>query len=186
MSPNVFAKTKILYLATLSKIKKIGDELRQISSPKTKSAFPRKERSGPASTALAADTPCYVKYRHLVDSEAMEKMKLPSHYAILLNQFETVDRTVSIFYNRGEACVLNKISLAVRQVLSRDFGVKQLEQIMAVAPEFYQIQWKKGLQNINSLSDARIKSSEYQLVIQPMLENDENDDCEGNFTKLDS
>ena len=170
----------------MAELKKIGDKLRQISSPKTKSTLARKERSDPAPTALAADVPCYVKYRHLVDSEAMEKMKLPSHYELLCNLYETADWTISKFYNRGEACVLNKISLAVRQVLSRDFGVKQLEQIMAVAPEFYQIQWKKGLQNINWLYDARIKPSEYQLVIQPMLENDENDDCEGNFTKLDS
>ena len=177
---NVFAK--IFYLAKLADVRKVDDELSQIGSPKKKSEFPRKERSGPAPTALAADAPCYVKYRHLVDSGAMEKMKLPSHYELLYNQFETVDRTVSMFYNRGEACVFNKISLAVRQVLSRDFGVKQLEQIMAVAPEFYQFQWKKGLQNINSLSDARMKLSEYQLVIQPILENDENDDCEGNFT----
>ena len=84
-------------------------------------------------------------------------------------------------YNRGEACVFNKISLAVRQVLSRDFGAKQLEQIMAVAPESYQIQWKKGLYDAKRGS-TRIKSSEHQLVIQPILENDENDDCEGNFT----
>ena len=140
----------------------------------------RNERSGPAPTALAPDAPCYVKYRHLADPEAMEKMKLPSHYELLYNQFETGDRTVSTLYNRGEACVFNKISLAVRQVLSRDFGAKQLEQIMAVAPESYQIQWKKGLYDAKRGS-SRIKSSEHQLVIQPILENDENDDCEGNF-----
>ena len=169
----------------MADLKKIDDELRQIGPPKKKS-MARKDHSAPESTSIAADTPCYVKYRHLVDSEAMEKMKLPSHYELLCNLFETSDWTVSKFYNRGEACVFNKILLAVRQVLSCDFGVKQFEQIMAVAPEFYQIQWKKGLQNINSLSDARIKSSEYQLVIQPILENDENDDCEGNFTLQNS
>ena len=145
----------------------------------------RNERSGPAPTALAPDAPCYVKYRHLADPEAMEKMKLPSHYELLYNQFETGDRTVSTLYNRGEACVFNKISLAVRQVLSRDFGAKQLEQIMAVAPESYQIQWKKGLYDAKRGS-SRIKSSEHQLVIQPILENDENDDCEGNFIFITS
>ena len=155
-----------MILAKLAEVKKIDDELRQIGSPKKKSTLARKERSGPVPTALAADAPCYVKYRHLADADAMAKMKLPSHYELLYNQFETGDRTVSTLYNRGEACVFNKISLAVRQVLSRDFGAKQLEQIMAVAPESYQIQWKKGLYDAKRGS-SRIKSSEYQLVIQP-------------------
>ena len=177
--PNVFAKINILYLAQLVNVKKIDDKLRQIGSPKKKSTLARKEPSGPAPTALMADATCYIKYRHLADSEAMEKMKLPSHYELLWTQFETVDRLISTCYNRGEPCVFNKISVEVRQVLSCDFGDKQLEQIMAVAPEFYQIQWKKGFY---SSSDARIKSSEYQLVIGPILENDENDDYEGNFT----
>ena len=176
----IFKHSVKKFLAKLAEVKKIDDELRQIGSPKKKSTLARNERSGPAPTALAADAPCYVKYRHLADSGAMEKMKLPSHYELLYNQFETGDRTVSTLYNRGEACVFNKISLAVRQVLSRDFGAKQLEQIMAVAPESYQIQWKKGLYDAKRGS-SRIKSSEHQLVIQPILENDENDDCEGNI-----
>lgn len=164
--------------AKLAEVKKIDDELRQIGSPKKKSTLAQNERSGPAPTALAADAPCYVKYRHLADPEAMEKMKLPSHYDLLYQQFETGDRTVSTLYNRGEACVFNKISLAVRQVLSRDFGAKQLEQIMAVTPDSYQIRWKKGLYD-GKRGSSRIKSSEHQLVLQPILENDENDDCEG-------
>lgn len=162
--------------AKLSEVKKIDDELRQIGSPKKKSSLAR--RTGPTATPLAADAPCYVKYRHLADSGVMDKMKLPSHYELLSNQYETGDRTISTLYNRGEACVFNKISMAVRQVMSRDFGVKQLEQIMAVAPESYQIQWKKGLYDAKRGS-SRIKSSEHQLVLQPILENDENEDSEG-------
>ena len=102
-------------------------------------------------------------------------MKLPASYELLFQQFETGERQVATLYNRGESCVFNKICSAVRQVLSRDFGIKQLEQIMAVAPESYQIQWKKGLYDAKRGS-SRIKTSEYQLVLQPILENDENDD----------
>ena len=117
---------------------------------------------------MAPDAHSYVKYRHLAESGVTEKMKLPAHYELLYNQFETGDRACSTLYNRGEACVFNKIALAVRQVLSRDFGAKQLEQIMAVTPESYQVQWKKGLYD-SKKGSSRIKSSELKPCPSMMI-----------------
>ena len=60
----------------------------------------------------------------------------------------------------------------------KEFGTYQLEQIMAVAPESYQVKWKKGLHDAKKGS-SKIKSSDYELVLNPILENDENDSGEG-------
>ena len=100
-------------------MKKIDSELRQIGSPKKKSTLARRE--GPKPTALAADAPCYVKYRHVAEKGVMDKMKLPASYDLLRSQFETGDQQVATLYNRGEACVFMKICSAVRQVTPFDF-----------------------------------------------------------------
>ena len=124
--------------------------------------------------------PLVCKYRHLAEKGVMDTMQLPAHYELLRSQFESNDQTVATLYNRGESCLFTKLAQAVKRVLSREFGVYQLEQIMAVAPDSYQIQWKKGLYDAKKGS-ARIKSSDYQLVLNPILENDENDSGDGNF-----
>ena len=111
----------------------------------------------------------------------METMQLPAHYELLRQQFETNDQTVATLYNRGESCIFTKLAAAVKRVLSKEFGVHQLEQIMAVAPESYQIQWKKGLYDAKKGS-TRIKSSDYQLVLNPILVNDENDSGDGKLS----
>ena len=116
-------KQELADMEKLAEVKSIDDELRKIESPKKKSTLARLERAGHAPTALAPDAHSYVKYRHLAESGVTEKMKLPAHYELLYNQFETGDRACSTLYNRGEACVFNKIALAVRQVESCDFGV---------------------------------------------------------------
>lgn len=160
----------------MAELKKINDDLRQIGSPKKKSTIARAQ--GPTPTALASDAPCYVKYRHLAEKGVMETMQLPAHYELLRQQFESNDQTVATLYNRGESCIFTKLAAAVKRVLSKEFGVHQLEQIMAVAPESYQIQWKKGLYDAKKGS-SRIKSSDYQLVLNPILVNDENDSGDG-------
>jgi len=162
--------------AKLNDLKKINDELRQIGSPKKKSTIARAQ--GPTPTALAADAPCYVKYRHLAERGVMENMRLPAHYELLRQQYESNDQQVATLYNRGESCIFTKLAQAVKRILSKEFGTMQLEQIMAVTPESYQIQWKKGLYDAKKGS-SRIKSSDYQLVLNPILVNDENDSGEG-------
>ena len=117
----------------------------------------------PAPTPLAADAPCYVKYRALAEAGVLDKCGLPSHYKTLLSQFETTDSQVATLHNRGEAGVFDKIAQAVKEVHRRDFGLDQLGQIRAVYPECYTYQWRKGLYDAQKGS-ARVKSSEYLRI----------------------
>jgi hypothetical protein len=84
----------------IGEIKDIDARLKAIreKSPK-KSTINLKVR--PAPTPLDADAPCYVKYRHLADEGVMDKMRLPSHYQLLAEQFETTDSQTATLYNRG-------------------------------------------------------------------------------------
>lgn len=162
--------------AQLRKIRTCDDKLLAISEGKlkpVKSTLRQKIRPQP--TPLPAEAPCYLKYRHLAVSGVMEKMALPSSYELLARQFETNDTQCATLFNRGEALVFEKIAAAVRSVHTRDFGNDQLGQIRSLYPEAYKYEWRKGLYDAKKGS-SRVKSTGYQLVITPLLENDENED----------
>lgn len=150
--------------AKLSECKDLDARLKAIreKSPK-KSTLNLKVKPEP--TPLDVDAPCYVKYRHLAEAGAMDKMRLPSHYDLLASQFETTDSQTATLYNRGEACVFEKISKAVQQVHSRQFGVEELGKIRAVYPECYTYTYRKGLYDATRNS-SRIKSGKISCVLE--------------------
>ena len=81
-------------------------------------------------------------------------MHLPLRYAGLLQQFDCLDTALSFLKTRRqtELCTFEVLKKSVQDIDKRDFALRNLMQIVAVAPSAYRLSWVK-------------KTDRYQLVV---------------------
>uniref|UniRef100_T1IIR9 CDT1 Geminin-binding domain-containing protein n=1 Tax=Strigamia maritima TaxID=126957 RepID=T1IIR9_STRMM len=84
--------------------------------------------------------------------------------------FVSMDRAVSMLFNRKEMCTFFKIQKAVQQMTRRNFDLQRLAQIAKVYPEAYSFNQEKSTGFMYESGENR----SYFLVLSPVIPENEN------------
>lgn len=155
---NVIEKAKKLTPAEVKKqlggkkLHELKDQLKKIekSSETVKQA---KAKSDAAAKKVAVEkakvqakedyvkSPAYISYHNLaVKSDGT--LPLPYTYKFLAEVFRCTDTISAMLHNRKEIISVEKMKVAVQQMMRKDFSVSYLKQIKTVFPSAYRYAWE--------------------------------------------
>uniref|UniRef100_H2YI23 CDT1 Geminin-binding domain-containing protein n=1 Tax=Ciona savignyi TaxID=51511 RepID=H2YI23_CIOSA len=96
--------------------------------------------------------------------------------------FHSADTVVSMMFNRQQTTTWIKLQQAVKDMIKKKFELRDLGRIKHVFPGAYVYRQERGIPTY----DDRIKSTDYQLTIEPILTEEECDRASDEPRKLDS
>nr|XP_002131268.1 DNA replication factor Cdt1 isoform X1 [Ciona intestinalis] len=119
---------------------------------------------------------------HSLAQEIPSGLSLPFKYKILQEMFQSADTVVSMLFNRQQTTTWLKLHKAVKDMIKRKFELNDLGRIKHVYPDAYTFRQERGIPTY----DDRIKSTDYQLTIEPILTEEECDRASDEPRKLNS
>ncbi|XP_066050856.1 DNA replication factor Cdt1 [Chamaea fasciata] len=112
--------------------------------------------------------PAYQRF-HTLAQDVPPGLTLPYKFRVLAEMFRSVDTITGMLFNRAETVTFAKVKRSVQDMMRRQFEERHLGQIKAVYPSSYRLRQEKNVPTFGS--DG--KKSEYQLTLEPLLEEEE-------------
>jgi len=156
------------------KLHELKEQLKQIekSSETVKEA---KAKSDAAAKKVAVEkakakakedyvkSPAYISYHNLaVKNDG--SLPLPYTYKFLAEVFRCTDTITAMLHNRKEIITVDKMKVAVQQMMRKDFSVSYLKQIKTVFPAAYRYAWE------NIIGRYGKKLSDFELHMSANLD----------------
>nr|CAB3229571.1 DNA replication factor Cdt1 [Phallusia mammillata] len=161
---------------------KMRDAKKKAKATKSKSKA-EKESNKSAEVVKVVKKKDYAYSRfHTLAQEIPKGLALPFKYKILQEMFRSADTVIGMLFNRQETATWMKVQHSVKDMINKNFEKKDLGQIKHVFPEAYLYRQEKG---IPTYSD-HMKSSDYQLTLEPILDSEELELLENQAKKLTS
>nr|XP_033795929.1 DNA replication factor Cdt1 isoform X2 [Geotrypetes seraphini] len=127
--------------------------------------------NGPQRAEEREKAPAYQRY-HTLSQDAAPGLTLPYKYKVLAEMFRSMDTIVGMLFNRSETVTFTKVKQGIQDLMRKPFEERNMGQIKAVYPTAYKFRQEK---NIPTFRDD-MKKSDYQLTIEPLVEQVENSD----------
>uniref|UniRef100_A0A8C5T344 Chromatin licensing and DNA replication factor 1 n=1 Tax=Malurus cyaneus samueli TaxID=2593467 RepID=A0A8C5T344_9PASS len=112
--------------------------------------------------------PAYQRF-HTLAQDLPPGLTLPYKFRVLAEMFRSVDTITGMLFNRSETVTFAKVKQGVQDMMRRQFEERHLGQIKAVYPSSYRLRQEKNVPTFGSAG----KKSEYQLTLEPVLEEEE-------------
>ncbi|XP_053127179.1 DNA replication factor Cdt1 isoform X2 [Hemicordylus capensis] len=114
-------------------------------------------------------TPAYQRF-HALAQDVSPGLTLPYKYKVLAEMFRSMDTIVAMLFNRSETVTFTKVKQGVQDMMRKQFEERNVGQIKTVYPASYSLCQEKNIPTFGSPSRKR---SDYQLTIEPVLEEGE-------------
>ncbi|XP_030058606.1 DNA replication factor Cdt1 [Microcaecilia unicolor] len=109
--------------------------------------------------------PAYQRY-HTLAQDTVPGLTLPYKYKVLAEMFRSMDTIVGMLFNRSETVTFAKVKQGIQDLMRKPFEERNVGQIKAVYPTAYKFRQEN---NIPTFRDD-MKKSDYQLTIEPLVE----------------
>nr|XP_039256651.1 DNA replication factor Cdt1-like [Styela clava] len=119
---------------------------------------------------------------HSLAQEVPKGLPLPFKYKILAEMFRCADTVVGMLFNRQQVTTWATLQKSVKDMIRKNFELENLSQIKSVFPSAYEYRQEKGIMSYND----HIKPSDYQLTLEPILDERECDQYGTDSRKLTS
>uniref|UniRef100_A0AAA9U2P2 DNA replication factor Cdt1 n=1 Tax=Bos taurus TaxID=9913 RepID=A0AAA9U2P2_BOVIN len=109
--------------------------------------------------------PAYQRF-HALAQPGLPGLVLPYKYQVLSEMFRSMDTIVGMLYNRSETVTFAKVKQGVQDMMRKRFEERNVGQIKTVYPGSYHFRQERF---VPTFKDG-IKRSDYQLTIEPLLD----------------
>ncbi|XP_065517690.1 DNA replication factor Cdt1 [Lathamus discolor] len=141
---------------------------RRAGSGGTTGAQPRRgtEEAAPAAEDGSEKAPAYQRF-HTLAQDVPPGLTLPYKYRVLAEMFRSVDTIAGMLFNRSETITFAKVKQGVQDMMRKQFEERHMGQIKTVYPTSYKLRQEKNIPSFG------MKRSDYQLTLEPVLEEEE-------------
>ncbi|NWX93062.1 CDT1 factor, partial [Nothoprocta pentlandii] len=145
--------------------------IRQRRAERAEAEAGSSEEGSDTARAASEKAPAYQRF-HTLAQDVPPGLTLPYKFKVLAEMFRTMDTIVGMLFNRSETVTFAKVKQGVQDVMRKQFEERHVGQIKAVYPESY---WLRQENNVPTFSSS-VKKSDYQLTLEPVLEEGEKAD----------
>ncbi|XP_054245464.1 DNA replication factor Cdt1 [Indicator indicator] len=124
--------------------------------------------AAPAAEASSEKVPAYQRF-HTLAQDVPPGLTLPYKFKVLAEMFRSVDTIAGMLFNRSETITFTKVKQGVQDMMHKQFEERHVGQIKAVYPTSYRLRQEKNIPTFG----GGIKKSDYQLTLEPVLEEEE-------------
>ncbi|XP_061216019.1 DNA replication factor Cdt1 [Neopsephotus bourkii] len=124
------------------------------------------KEAAPAAEAGSKKAPAYQRF-HTLAQDVPPGLTLPFKYRVLAEMFRSVDTIAGMLFNRSETITFAKVKQGVQDMMRKQFEEHHLGQIKTVYPTSYKLRQEKNIPSFG------MKKSDYQLTLEPVLEEEE-------------
>ncbi|XP_061333371.1 DNA replication factor Cdt1 isoform X1 [Pezoporus flaviventris] len=124
------------------------------------------KEAAPAAEAGRQKAPAYQRF-HTLAQDVPPGLTLPYKYRMLAEMFRTVDTIAGMLFNRSETITFAKVKQGVQDMMHKQFEERHMGQIKTVYPTSYKLRQEKNIPSFGK------KKSDYQLTLEPVLEEEE-------------
>ncbi|XP_030367894.1 DNA replication factor Cdt1 isoform X2 [Strigops habroptila] len=135
-----------------------GDTLQAQAHGDTEEAAPVAEAGEKA--------PAYQRF-HTLAQDVPPGLTLPYKFRVLAEMFRSVDTIAGMLFNRSETITFAKVKQGVQDMMRKQFEERHMGQIKTVYPTSYKLRQEKNIPAFG------MKKSDYQLTLEPVLEEEE-------------
>ncbi|KFV70362.1 DNA replication factor Cdt1, partial [Dryobates pubescens] len=121
-----------------------------------------------AAEAGSEKVPAYQRF-HTLAQDVPPGLTLPYKFKVLAEMFRSVDTIAGMLFNRSETITFAKVKQGVQDMMHKQFEERHVGQIKAVYPTSYRLRQEKNIPTFG----GGIKKSDYQLTLEPVLEEEE-------------
>jgi len=126
----------------LKKIEKSAETVQQAKAKAAAAAKKVAEEKAKVDAKVEYEaTPAYVSY-HTLAAKGDGTLPLPYTYKFLAEVFRCTDTIAAMLHNRKEIITVEKLKVAVQQMMRKDFSLSYLKQIKTVFPSAYRYAWE--------------------------------------------
>uniref|UniRef100_A0A8B9FCY6 Chromatin licensing and DNA replication factor 1 n=1 Tax=Amazona collaria TaxID=241587 RepID=A0A8B9FCY6_9PSIT len=124
------------------------------------------EETAPAAEAGIEKAPAYQRF-HTLAQDVPPGLTLPYKFRVLAEMFRSVDTIAGMLFNRSETITFAKVKQGVQDMMRKQFEERHMGQIKTVYPTSYKLRQEKNIPSFG------MKKSDYQLTLEPVLEEEE-------------
>ncbi|KAM9509302.1 DNA replication factor Cdt1 [Guaruba guarouba] len=141
---------------------------RRAGSGGTSGAQPQRdtEEAAPVAEAGSEKAPAYQRF-HTLAQDVPPGLTLPCKFRVLAEMFRSVDTIAGMLFNRSETITFAKVKQGVQDMMRKQFEERHMGQIKTVYPTSYKLRQEKNIPSFG------MKKSDYQLTLEPVLEEEE-------------
>ncbi|XP_068006893.1 DNA replication factor Cdt1 isoform X2 [Melanerpes formicivorus] len=121
-----------------------------------------------AAAEAGQKVPAYQRF-HTLAQDVPPGLTLPYKFKVLAEMFRSVDTIAGMLFNRSETITFAKVKQGVQDMMHKQFEERHVGQIKAVYPTSYRLRQEKNIPTFG----GGIKKSDYQLTLEPVLEEEE-------------
>ncbi|NXN14025.1 CDT1 factor, partial [Indicator maculatus] len=156
----------------LERVRHLEQRIREkkVGSKATPGEQPSGDTKVAASAAEASSekVPAYQRF-HTLAQDVPPGLTLPYKFKVLAEMFRSVDTIAGMLFNRSETITFTKVKQGVQDMMHKQFEERHVGQIKAVYPTSYRLRQEKNIPTFG----GGIKKSDYQLTLEPVLEEEE-------------
>ncbi|XP_054026285.1 DNA replication factor Cdt1 [Dryobates pubescens] len=155
-----------------SRLERVRHLEQRIRERKAGSKAPAAEQPSGDTEVAAAEAgekvPAYQRF-HTLAQDVPPGLTLPYKFKVLAEMFRSVDTIAGMLFNRSETITFAKVKQGVQDMMHKQFEERHVGQIKAVYPTSYRLRQEKNIPTFG----GGIKKSDYQLTLEPVLEEEE-------------
>ncbi|NWV62254.1 CDT1 factor, partial [Malurus elegans] len=169
--PSIPSGTSTELRSRLERVRQLEQRVRQrrAESEATVGARPCRDTGAATPAGETGEKPPAYQRFHTLARDLPPGLTLPYKFRVLAEMFRSVDTITGMLFNRSETVTFAKVKQGVQDMMRRQFEERHLGQIKAVYPSSYRLRQEKNVPTFGSAG----KKSEYQLTLEPVLEEEE-------------